>query len=90
MVQSGLTPFEALQTATVNPARWAGKDGAEGIIAEGAKADLVLLSQNPLDDITATRLVEGVITNGQWLANDRLEAMLESCKQPNNPEQRSR
>ena len=82
MVQSGLTPFEALQTATVNPARWAGKDDAEGIIAEGAKADLVLLPQNPLDDISATRLVEGVITNGQWLDRNRLDAMLESCKEP--------
>ncbi len=82
MVQSGMTPYEALRTATVNPARWAGKTGAEGVIVKDAKADLVLLSDNPLDNISATTSVVGVMTSGEWLDRSRLDAMLDQCREP--------
>ncbi|WP_375201278.1 amidohydrolase family protein [Hyphococcus sp.] len=82
MVKSGMTPFEALQTATVNPARWAGKTGAEGVIAKDAKADLVFLSDNPLENISATTSVVGVIKSGEWFDRPRLNAILDQCREP--------
>ena len=82
MVKSGMTPYEALLTATVNPARWAGKTGAEGVIVTDAKADLVLLSSNPLENINATTSVIGVMKSGEWMDRPRLDAMLDQCREP--------
>ncbi len=70
LVKSGLTPLEALQTATINPAEFLGMQGSVGTIEKGKVADLVLLDANPLDDIANTRKIRVVITNGRLF--DRL------------------
>ncbi|WP_176968909.1 amidohydrolase family protein [Amycolatopsis xylanica] len=67
LVRAGLTPLEALRTATVAPARFLGAGNRFGAIAPGMTADLVLLQANPLDDIANTRTVRTVILGGAVL-----------------------
>jgi imidazolonepropionase-like amidohydrolase len=63
-VQAGFTPMEAIQAATSVPARVMGLDKELGTIEQGKRADLILISGDPLQDIHNTREVEYVITNG--------------------------
>ena len=63
-VQAGFTPMEALQAATIVPARAMGIDKEVGTVEKGKRGDLILINGNPLEDIHATRNVEYVITNG--------------------------
>lgn len=77
-VNDGLSPFQALQTATVNPARYLHGSAEFGSIQAGKRADLVLLRQNPLSDISATRKIEGVMVRGRWFDHAELARMLES------------
>jgi imidazolonepropionase-like amidohydrolase len=67
LVQAGLTPIEALRTATVNPARFLGESGQPGTLQKGKIANLVLLEANPLEDIRNTSKVSAVILNGQMV-----------------------
>jgi imidazolonepropionase-like amidohydrolase len=73
LVNDGLTPFQALQTATVNPARYFGRSGEFGTIETGKRADLVLLDGNPLTDISKTRAIAGVMVRGRWLEKQELD-----------------
>ena len=75
--RDGLTPFQTLQTATVNPARYFHQAAEYGTIEAGKRADLLLLSQNPLADIAATRSIEGVMLRGQWLTAAELQRMVQ-------------
>ncbi len=75
LVDAGLTPFEALQTGTVNVADYLGNDHS-GVIKIGATSDLILLNANPLDDISNTSRIEGVMLGEQYLPRDSLQAML--------------
>jgi hypothetical protein len=76
LVALGLSPYEALRTATVEPARFAGLAGEIGTIEPGARADLVLLARNPLDDVTAVRRPLGVVIRGRWLDPERLDDLI--------------
>ena len=73
LVEAGLTPMEALRSATSWSAdKIAGKGRARGnprigSLAEGSFADLVILAANPLDDITNTRKIERVMKGGQFI-----------------------
>jgi imidazolonepropionase-like amidohydrolase len=71
--KGGLTPGEALATATINPARVLRLDDSLGTVAAGRIADLVLLEADPLADVKATRAVRAVIANGRWLEGRELE-----------------
>jgi len=73
LVNDGLTPFQALQTATVNPARYFGRGNEFGTIEPGKRADLVLLDGNPLADISKTRMISGVSVRGRWLERKELD-----------------
>ena len=79
LVEAGLSPAEALQTATVNAARALGKDGEEGKVAPGFRANLVLLADNPLEDINNTRGVSGVLVGGRWLDKPALDSLLDAA-----------
>ena len=74
MVEAGLTPFEALQAGTVNPAQFLGLK--TGVIETGYEADLVMLDSNPLEDISSTRRVHGVMVRGTWYPRREIEALL--------------
>jgi hypothetical protein len=77
-VRAGLTPFQALQTGTVNIARAMGEEGRAGVVAQGARADLILLDANPLVDITNSLRISGVVLNGKWIpATERMRRLSE-------------
>lgn len=65
LVRAGLTPLEALRTATLNPAEFLGALDSLGTVAQGKVADLVLLDADPLADIRNTRRISAVIANGR-------------------------
>ncbi len=75
-VAAGFTPVEALQTATLNPARFFGMEDQLGSVEKGKLADLVLLKANPLDDIANTQKIAAVIVNGSYFSSKDLERML--------------
>jgi hypothetical protein len=64
LVQAGLTPMQALMTATRNPAKFLGKLSSLGTIESGKLADLVLLDADPLDDIRNTHRISAVFVKG--------------------------
>ena len=75
----GFTPYEALQTATVNAAYVAEKMIGEndfGTIETGKRADLVLVAGNPLEDIKNTQNILGVMVRGKWYPAGELEEMI--------------
>lgn len=74
-VRAGLTPLQALQTATLNPAVYFGKTADWGTVAPGKVADLVLLSRNPLADIANTRSIVAVVADGRYYAPRELDRM---------------
>jgi imidazolonepropionase-like amidohydrolase len=76
-VEAGLPPQAALETATRNPAEWLGVLEETGTIEVGKRADLVLLSANPLERISNTRRIEGVMLGGQWLSRIALDFLLD-------------
>jgi len=67
LVESGLSNRQALAAATLAPARFFALEEELGRIAQGMRADLVLLRANPLEDIRNTRTIEGVVSRGRWL-----------------------
>lgn len=72
LVESGLSPYEALRSGTTAPAGFFDLDA--GTVEPGKIADLVVLDGNPLDDITNSRRVHGVLVRGRWLRADDLLA----------------
>jgi imidazolonepropionase-like amidohydrolase len=64
-VKAGFSPLEALQAATVVPARVMGKESDSGTIEPGKRGDLIVLDGNPLDDIHNTRRIYRVVTGGR-------------------------
>ncbi len=76
LVQAGLTPFEALQTATLNPAKYLNLADSLGTIEKGKLADLVLLDKNPLAAIGNTKRIAAVVFNGHYLPRKARGKML--------------
>jgi len=80
LVDAGLSPMEALQTATRNPAIFLGLQDRLGTIEKGKRADLVLLDANPLDQISNIDRIAGVVLGGQWLPRQQLDSMLSDAQ----------
>lgn len=76
-VRAGLTPFQALQTGTVNVARFLGTERETGTIERGKRADLVLLDANPLENIENVARIAGVVVRGRWLSQQDIAARLQ-------------
>jgi imidazolonepropionase-like amidohydrolase len=76
LVKAGFTPLEALQTATLLPARYLSLRDPLGSVEKGTLADLVLLDANPLDDIANTRKIRAVVANGRFFSRDDLDTLL--------------
>lgn len=79
LVAVGLTPLEALQAATINPARFFDATDSLGTAEEGKLADLVLLEANPLEDISNTQAIAAVILDGELLQRHELDELLEGA-----------
>ncbi len=77
--EAGLTPFQILQTTTMNGASYFGISDNTGTIAAGKNADLVLLDKNPLENILALRSVNSVITGGILYDRSALDTMLKTA-----------
>jgi imidazolonepropionase-like amidohydrolase len=80
LVQSGLTPMQALQGATQGPAELLGKLPTQGTVEPGKFADLLLLDANPLDDIRNTQKIRAVVLRGKLLDRAALDALLSSVE----------
>lgn len=76
LVKAGLTPFQTLQAATVNSARYLGEFDEAGTIEVGKRADFILLGANPLTDIHNAEDVQGVFTHGKWHSAEDLRMRL--------------
>jgi hypothetical protein len=77
LVGAGLSPFEALRTATANPAEFLSRPGEFGTVSVGVRADLLLLEADPLTDVSNAARRAGVMVRGRWLAAAELQAMLD-------------
>jgi imidazolonepropionase-like amidohydrolase len=84
-VEIGLSPREALYTATIAPARFFELGDQDGTIAEGRRADLVLLDANPLEGLATLRNPRAVIVNGHLLDRAALSAMTADLRRKAGP-----
>lgn len=76
MVRGGMSSAAALQTATINPARYLRLERTYGSVTAGKRADLLLLDANPLDDIANVRRIHAVVVGGRVLNREALDAIL--------------
>ncbi len=83
LVKAGLSPLEALKSATINPARYFGLDDTLGTIAEGMRADLVILDADPLNNIRNTIRIHAVIKEGTLHDQEALAAKLDKLRKMN-------
>ena len=77
LVDAGLTPYQALATGTRNPAVFFEELQGWGTIEQGKRTDLVLLEANPLEDISNTQRIAGVMMGGRWLPEAEIQQRLE-------------
>jgi imidazolonepropionase-like amidohydrolase len=80
MVEAGLTPFAALQTATVNPARYMAILDRTATVEEGKEADMILLNSNPLEDINNTRSIYHIFNGETWYDEAGVKDLLDDAK----------
>ena len=76
LVSAGLTPYEALRTATANPAEFL-RTNKFGTVSVGKTADLVLVEGDPLKDVSNASRRAGVMTRGRWFPEEELRKMLD-------------
>jgi imidazolonepropionase-like amidohydrolase len=81
MVDAGLTPFQALQSGTVNVAKYFNLTNS-GMIKTGYVSDMVLLDANPLENIENTKKIAGVMLGNNWLAKDIIKTDLKLLEKP--------
>ena len=78
----GLSNTQILHAATLASADWMKSNS--GKIEVGRSADLVILNKNPLEDISNTRTINAVISNGKYLGRKQLDTILKNIKNVNN------
>jgi len=71
--QGGLTPMEAIRSATIDGANYLGLDGDIGSIETGKLADLMIMERNPLTDIHNTESIKFVMINGVLFSTDNMD-----------------
>jgi hypothetical protein len=75
LTKSGLSNLEALQSATIVPSKFIGKEKDYGTIENGKIADLIILNKNPLENIANSKTIDGVIMNGIYYDSDKLNEL---------------
>jgi hypothetical protein len=81
MADVGLSPYDVLKTSTYNPALYLGELDSFGTVEAGKRADLVLLDANPLDDISNTQKIAGVMVRGRYFDRADLDTILDLVAQ---------
>ena len=83
-VAAGLTPQEALASATRLSANWLGIESMVGTIEKDKLADMILLEANPFDNIKNTRTISGVFINGKYIDKQKIDTALSELAKWNN------
>ncbi|RMF12592.1 MAG: amidohydrolase, partial [Alphaproteobacteria bacterium] len=82
MVMGGMSPMEALATATINPARYMGFDKDLGSIEPGKLADLLVIDGDPLADIGVSDRLVHVLQNGRLYAEPTMAETVTGTHRP--------
>jgi imidazolonepropionase-like amidohydrolase len=77
LVAAGLSPYEAMRSSTTHPFEYLGELDEAGTIQAGKLANLVLLEENPLLDISNSRKIEGIVIKGRWFSGSQIRERLE-------------
>jgi imidazolonepropionase-like amidohydrolase len=85
LVEAGLTPYEALAAGTKHAAIALGQENEFGQVAEGQRADLLLLNANPLEDVANADDRAGVLLRGHWYSDEELRSMLTDLANSHTP-----
>jgi imidazolonepropionase-like amidohydrolase len=80
--KAGLSALEALQTATINPARYLNRENVQGTIDAGKSGDVVLLDADPLADIRNVRQIAAVVIHGRLIQKSEIDLILSSHRRP--------
>ncbi len=76
MQSAGMSPYDILKTGTLNVGKYFSDTDFFGVLAVDARADLVLVDNNPLDNITHLKEVAGVMVAGKWLSKQQIDTRL--------------
>lgn len=82
LVAAGLSPYEALRTSTTHPFEYLDELEGAGTVQAGRVANLVLLRENPLLDISNSGTVEGVMVRGRWVSGNQIRDTMERIARP--------
>ncbi len=82
---AGFKPYEAIEAGTRNAAKAMGKLNEFGTIEAGKRADLILVEDNPLEDVANVRKRSGVMLNGRWFTEGQLGSMLDGLLESYRP-----
>ncbi len=89
MVDAGMSNYAILDSGTRAVGEYYAHKDTFGTISEGARADLLLVDGNPLDDLAHLKELSGVMVRGNWLSRTDIQARLESIEEshsiPNQP-----
>lgn len=79
LVKAGLSPYRALRTGTIHVGEYL-NDPLLGVVKPGAHADLLLVEGNPLDDISNTQKIAGVLLRGKWISKEFIRSELKKLE----------
>ena len=85
LIEAGFSPYEAIETGTRNAALAMGKSDEFGTVEVGKRADLILLNNNPLENVSAVRAQSGVMLRGRWLSEEQIQSMLDGLVESYKP-----
>jgi imidazolonepropionase-like amidohydrolase len=80
LVEGGLTPLEAIESATLRPAEYFGMEGKHGTIEKGKVADLLILDADPIESISNTQAIHSFVRNGELLDRAALDKLIEEAR----------
>ncbi|NNF56806.1 MAG: amidohydrolase family protein [Rhodothermaceae bacterium] len=78
MAEAGMSPYAILQSGTANVGAYFANEDTFGHVAEGHRADLLLVAANPLDDIAHLQQLSGVMVRGRWVPGEEIERRLDT------------
>jgi imidazolonepropionase-like amidohydrolase len=82
LVAVGLSPYEALRTSTTAPFEYLGESDRAGTIEVGKRTDLILVDENPLEDVGAASKIAGVLVRGRWIGREEIQARMRVISAP--------